>query len=216
MKRQVGKPGIVAKVGMALVALAALIGLLRPQAAKAHCDSVEGPVVAAARSALATKDITRVLPYVQAEAEEELTAAFKHALAVRALGPEAQQLADRFFFETAVRLHRMGEGAPYTGLVEGAVQDPALIAADAVLENGDLQVMYDVLDGAVREGVAAHYAAVQEARKHAAHDTSVAAERDMVEAELGFEKYVYDVYTAVVHKAEHGTTAPAGTAVHQH
>ena len=216
MKRQVGKPRIVAKVGLVVAALAALIGLLRPQAAKAHCDSVEGPVVAAARSALATKDITRVLPYVHPEAEEELAAAFKHALAVRALGPEAQQLADRFFFETAVRLHRMGEGAPYTGLVEGAVQDPALIAADAVLESGDLQVMYDLLDDAMQDGVAAHYAAVQEARKHAAHDTSVAAERELVEAELAFEKYVYDVYTAVVHETGHETTAAQGTAVHQH
>jgi hypothetical protein len=31
-------------------------------------------------------------------------------------GPASREVADRHFFETVVRLHRAGEGAPYTGL----------------------------------------------------------------------------------------------------
>jgi hypothetical protein len=216
MKRQMSKSGMVAKLGMVVAALVALIGLLRPQAAKAHCDSVAGPVVTAARAALQAKDVTLVLPYVQAGAEEELTAAFKHTLEVRALGPKAQELADRYFFETTVRLHRMGEGAAYTGLVEGAVEDPALLAADAVLEGDDLQLMYDVLDEAVRTGVAARYATVQEARHHAAKAGTVAADRERVEAELGFEKYVYAIYTAAVNETEHAAQEANVAPAHQH
>lgn len=216
MKPQVRKWGLITKIGMAAAAAVALIGLLRPSAAKAHCDSVEGPVVAAARSALEAKDVALVLPYVQPGAEGELTGAFEHALAVRALGPDAQELADRFFFETAVRLHRTGEGAAYTGLKEGAVTDPALLAADAVLEGEDLDAVYAVLDEAVRTGVADRYAAVQEAREHAAHAKTMAADRERVEAELGFEKYVYGIYTAGAGEVGHGEGEVAAAPAHGH
>jgi hypothetical protein len=216
MKGLFSKPGIFAKVGLVVATLVALGGVLRPQAAKAHCDSVQGPVVAAARAALEDKDVKLVLPYIQADAEAELTAAFKHTLAVRALGPEAKKLADHYFFETTVRLHRMGEGAAYTGLVEGAIEDPALLAADAVLEGGDLDAMQALLGQAVQEGVAARYAAVQEAREHAAHTGTVAADRERVEAELGFEKYVYAIYTAAINEIEHTAEAAPGASVHQH
>jgi hypothetical protein len=216
MKRTMSKPGFVTKAGIVVAALVALFGLLRPQTASAHCDSVQGPVVGAARAALEAEDVTLVLPYVQQAAEEELTAAFEHTLEVRALGPEAQELADRFFFETAVRLHRMGEGAAYTGLVEGAVEDPALLAADAALENGDLEDIYSVLDEAVRTGVADHYAAVQEAREHAADAGTVTADRERVEAELVFEKYVYGIYTSAAGAPEHSAEEASAAPAHQH
>ncbi len=216
MKPQVRKFRLITKIGMVAAALVALAGLLRPSSAKAHCDSVEGPVVAAARNALAAKNVALVLPYVQADAEPELTAAFEHATAVRALGPEAQELADRFFFETAVRLHRAGEGAAYTGLKEEAVTDPALLAADAVLEGDDLSAVYDVLDEAVRTGVKARHTAVQEAREHAADAKTVAADRERVEAELGFEKYVYGIYAAATSEVQHAEGETAAAPVHSH
>ena len=43
---------------------------------------------------------------------------------------EARELADRYFFETLVRIHRAGEGAPYTGLKPaGRDLGPAVPAA---------------------------------------------------------------------------------------
>jgi hypothetical protein len=216
MKWQARKFHRITRLGMVIAALLTLASLLRPNAAKAHCDSVEGPVVAAARAALDAKDVKLVLPYVQAGAEEELTAAFEHTLAVRALGPDAKELADRYFFETTVRLHRAGEGAAYTGLKEGAVTDPALIAADAVLEGDDLEAVYDVLDSAVREGINARYTAVHEAREHAAGEKSVAAERERVEAELGFETYVYAIYTAAAGQAAHAEGETVAAPAHSH
>ena len=100
----------------ALVLAGALSLTLVPRPALAHCDTLDGPVVKDARAALDAKDLTPVLKWVEYEKEGEIREAFQHALAVRALGPEARALADRFFFETLVRVHREGEGAPYTGL----------------------------------------------------------------------------------------------------
>ena len=101
-----------------------MFSLMQSQSASAHCDSVDGPVVAAAREALEANDVTRVQPHVKPETEAELMAAFEHTVSVRAHGGEAQDLADRYFFETAVRLHRAGEGARYTGLKEAVEPDP--------------------------------------------------------------------------------------------
>lgn len=81
-----------------------------------HCDSLDGPVVNAARRALDVGEVDIVLPFVPEEAEAEVRAVFDAVVPVRALGREARDVADRLFFETVVRLHRAGEGAPYDGL----------------------------------------------------------------------------------------------------
>lgn len=78
----------------------------------AHCDTLGGPVVAVAKQALEKGDVTPVLKWVKKENEGEIRAAFKKTLTVRSKGPEARELADMYFFETLVRLHRAGEGPP--------------------------------------------------------------------------------------------------------
>ncbi|MDD5642387.1 MAG: DUF6448 family protein, partial [Syntrophales bacterium] len=92
------------------------IGWLMPLVAGAHCDTVDGPVVAAARLALAKGEVTPVLKWVPKDDEGEIRAVFQKTLRVRTKGPEAKDLADRYFFETLVRMHRASEGEPYTGL----------------------------------------------------------------------------------------------------
>src|ERR1051325_223167 len=96
--------------------LIAISIVLAPAKARAHCDSLDGPVVAAAREALARADVNLVLAWGPSDAEGEVRVAFEQTLVVRKLGREAAALADRYFFETVVRLHRQGEGASYTGL----------------------------------------------------------------------------------------------------
>lgn len=192
------------KLGIAALALMIAAGaLLYPAPAQAHCDSVNGPVVEAARTALAQKDINLILPYIQADGEAELTAAFEHTVAVRGLGPEARQLADQYFFETAVRLHRLGEGAGYTGLKEAADFGPALEAAEAALVDGAVDEVYSVLEEALRHEVTAKFEAIETARAHAEEEQTVEANRARVQAELGFETYVYDLYTAIVAQDVH-------------
>ncbi len=80
--------------------------------AEAHCDTLDGPVVATAQKALDAGDVTPLLKWVSSENEQEIRTAFIETMNVRKLGGQARDLADRYFFETLVRIHRAGEGAP--------------------------------------------------------------------------------------------------------
>jgi hypothetical protein len=56
-----------------------------------------------------------------------------------ATNPDAQELVDLYFFETVVRIHRAGEGEPYTGLKSaGPDLGPAIPAADKAIEDGSV------------------------------------------------------------------------------
>lgn len=185
------------RVGMAvvLVAVGITTAFLTVDSAQAHCDSEKGPVATAAHQALESNNVNLVLPYVQPESEAELTAAFKETMSVRKMGKNAKTLADRYFVETAVRLHRAGEGAPYVGVTDE--ETPAsILAADKAMETGSTTELYAMLDAAMKKTVDARLHEVIEAREHAEEVNTVEAHRERVEAELMFEKYVYELYEA--------------------
>lgn len=84
-------------------------------------------------------NVNLVLPWIRESDEAEICRAFADALAVRALGPRAKAMADLYFFETLVRVHRAGEGAPHTGLKPaGRDLGPAIPAADRALQEGSV------------------------------------------------------------------------------
>lgn len=168
--------------------------LAAPRPVQAHCDSEQGPVATAAHQALEKKDVKLILPYVQPEAETELTAAFKQALEVRKAGGSAKELADRYFVEAAIRLHRQGEGAPYTGVTDETTPK-AILVADKAMATGSLDETYKLLEQAMKKGVQEKYEAVLHAREEAQKLGTVEAHRERVEAELIFEKYIYELFT---------------------
>jgi hypothetical protein len=140
-------------------AAAALVALAAPGLARAHCDALDGPVVEAARKALDSGKLGEVLAWVPTEHEGEIRDAFSKARAARASGGTAGDVADRWFFETVVRVHRAGEGAPYTGLKPaGGESDPAVAAADRAIETGDFSALHGLLSGAVDGGLHEHLA----------------------------------------------------------
>lgn len=105
----------------------------------AHCDTMDGPVVADAKKAFEQNNINYVLKWVKLDYEKEIIDAFNLALVVRNLSPASKQLADKYFFETVVRLHRMGEGVPYTGIIPTGIPiDEKILAADKSIELGNL------------------------------------------------------------------------------
>jgi len=205
--------GLTVALMFVVAASAFIFSLTRTDSALAHCDSVNGPVVTAAKAALEANDVELILPYVKADAEAELTTAFEQAMSARALGGDAQVVADRYFFETAVRLHRSGEGAPYTGLKEAGELDPALEAAEGALESGALTEVYGELDQSIQAGVETRYQAVIDAREHEASEGTVEASRARVEAELEFETYIHGISLAAGDPGEHqaGESHGAGT-----
>lgn len=177
----------------------ALLGT--PASASAHCDTMDGPVVHSAQQALKTGNVNHVLRWVRAQDEPEIRHAFEHTLKVRGLGADAAQLADRFFFETLVRIHREGEGAPYTGLKPaGTDLGPALPAADAAVTSGSLEEVERVLIEAVRAGLHERYRAVVDTRAFSSND--VAAGRAHVAAYVPYVHYVEAIYD-VAHSAAH-------------
>ena len=162
--------------------------MLIPEGVRAHCDTLEGPVVMDARTALESGDITPVLKWVRADDEKAIRAAFAQTLTVRSKGAEARELADLYFFETLVRIHRAGEGAPYTGLKSADTVDPAVVLADQALESGNVDHLVNVLTGAMDKGIRARFQETLESRKQA--NESVEAGRAFVEHYVVFTHYV--------------------------
>jgi hypothetical protein len=123
---------------MRRLVMATVIAGFLASPAFAHCDSVDGPVAGAAIEALETGNVNLALPYAPASAEDEIKAAHQMALTARADGKAAAEVADRWFMETVVRLHREGEGATFTGLKPAGINyGPVIPAAEKALETGD-------------------------------------------------------------------------------
>jgi hypothetical protein len=172
--------------------------------ASAHCDTTKGPVVTAARAALDARDPNLVLHWVRPDDEAAVKAAFQHTMEVRALGPEAKALADRYFFETLVRIHRAGEGAPYTGLTDGE-PEPIIAATDEALARGSADELQQRLVGAVSAGLAERFAAARAAKDFRPGD--VAGGRTFVAAYVPLTHWVEGVFTAAERTGEHHEAA---------
>jgi hypothetical protein len=174
--------------------------ILAPTRALAHCDALDGPVVKAAQQALETRNPTLVLIWVQAGDEAEIRGAFERTLAVRGLTSEARELADRFFFETVVRVHRAGEGAPFTGLKPaGRDLGPAIPAADMAIENGSDERLVELLTHTTQRGVRSRFDEVIVAKDFKPGD--VAAGREYVRRYVAFIHYVERLYEASASEA---------------
>lgn len=180
----------------------------------AHCDGMDGPVVKPAQKALDTGDVNLVLIWVQKKDESEIKKAFQRALAVRKLSPEAKELADMYFFETLVRVHRAGEGAPYTGLKPaGRDLGPAIPAADKALESSSVDPLLKLLTDTMQGGI-------QERLKNAVakknfNKDDVEAGREYVKAYVEFVHYVEGLYEASKNPAHGHFQDPEGTGTHK-
>ncbi len=183
------KPRCIADRGAVFVALAAFFAF--PPLTLAHCDSLEGPVVQDARLALEKGDPTPVLKWVRKEHEGEIRDAFKQTMAVRTRGDDARALADRYFFETLVRIHRAGEGEAFAGLKPASDVDPGIAAADKALESESPVELARHLSAAVSEGIQKRFALALERKKHA--QESVEAGREYVEAYVDYIHFVESV-----------------------
>lgn len=193
-----------------LLLIPALVGGLMlglQQTAEAHCDSLDGPVATTAVRALATGNVNLVLPYAPAAAETEIGTVFAQALDVRAAGGKAKTLADRAFIETVVRLHRAGEGAPYTGVKPSGLDfGPAIPAAEQALESGDPSALEALLVEELRHAIRArfaHTAAEQAATKTPETHAAVEAARQRVSAELAFIGFAEGLHLAVKGEVPH-------------
>jgi hypothetical protein len=171
------------------------ISFLDATPAFAHCDGLDGPVVNAARLALQTADINRVLIWVRPEDIGEIRRVFNEALATRKLGPQAQELADRYLFETLVRIHRAGEGAPYSGLKPaGRDLGPAIPAVDKAVKTGSIDEVAALLAETMRKGLHERFEDLMAKKSYRVDD--IAAGREFIESYVTFIHYVEGLYGA--------------------
>jgi len=188
------------KTSLAAFAILTVAAFAAVQTAQAHCDGLDGPVVKAAQKALSENNVNLVLIWVQKEDEPEIKQVFDKTLAVRKLNAEARDLADRYFFETLVRIHRAREGAPYTGLKPaGRDLGPAIPAGDKALESGDLDPVLKLLSEKMEGGLRDHFKEVTAKKKFDRND--VEAGRAFVKSYVEYIHYIEGLYEAVISAA---------------
>lgn len=159
----------------------------------AHCDSMEGPVVKASIKALETGNINYVLVWVRAEDEKEIKEMFAKVNKVRSLSPEVKELADMYFFETVVRVHRMGEGVGYTGLKPAEYKpEEGIEAADIAIEKNSVENILSHLDEKYHSKVKELFDDLQSKKNYNVDDLT--AGREYVESYVHFIHYVEGLF----------------------
>lgn len=202
-------------IGRWTAAATLALGLLASAGtASAHCDTLDGPVVGAARRALDTGNVNLVLAWVQEDDEAEIRTRFRDVLAVRKAGGQAAALADAYFFETLVRVHRAGEGAGYTGLKPAGAIEPSVAAADRALASGSPAAVARLVSERMEHGLHRHFEDVASKRGYDPNDLE--AGRKFVTAYVEYTHYVERLYNASdAPSAGHAPKAARGEA-HAH
>lgn len=166
-----------------------------------HCDTLDGPVVTAAKKALEAGDVKIILPFVPKEGEAEINQVYDKVIKVRK-DPAAREIADLYFFETVVRIHRMGEGAPYEGLKPAGLDEgPVIPVAEKAIQTGSSDELVKILSKMIEEEVTHRLHHVMHLKE--SKDKSVEDAREYVEAMLGLQVWAHAVHERI-HGSAHG------------
>lgn len=164
-----------------------------PTMANAHCDTLDGPVITDAKAALAKKDVTPILKWIPEADEAEIKSVFQHTLKLSAKGEDVKEMAETYFFETLVRIHRAGEGFAYTGLKATAKNaGPAVLGADQSLETGNVGNLANMVANEVAEGIRKRFQKTHQLKQKA--DKSVKAGREYVAAYVDYVHFVEEMH----------------------
>ena len=167
--------------------------------AAAHCDTLDGPVIQDARKALEAKDVTPVLKWVKQKDEKIVRMSFAKALSAK--GKKNADAAENQFFATLVKIHRAGEGAPFTGLKPAGEVEPAIAEADKALASGSSNALVKLVTDDVAAGIRKRYEHAAETYKH--KDESVEKGREFVGAYVEYTHYVERLHLDATGKGAH-------------
>lgn len=198
------------RTGILTASIAVFLAWTAP--ASAHCDTLDGPVVSAARNALDTGDVNLALAWTQKNDDKEIRKAFDKARAVRKAGGQGKELADAYFFDTLVRVHRAGEGASYTGLKPAGGIEPPIAAADRAITTGKLESVADMIAKRTNSGLQQQFERVMATRSY--DSKNVDAARAHVGAYVQYVHYVEGLYNAAGATAAEHAHAPADAHAH--
>ena len=197
------------------VVLSFSLVLLNPGVALAHCDTMNGPVVLAAKKALLTGNVNLVLVWVQKKDEQQIRDAFNKTIDVRSQSQSARELADMYFFETLVRIHRAGEGVAYTGLKSGTdAVEPGIELADKAIENGSARDVVGELSAAMHKNIDELFASVNGKKQYKRDD--VEAGREFVSSYVKFIHYVERLHQSTQPPTDAHGSETKEPVLHQH
>lgn len=92
-----------------------------------------------------------------------------------------------------MRVHRAGEGAPYTGLKPARLGfGPVVPAAERAIDSGSPDELIQLLSDKVHDEIVERFAKAMSLKVHA--DDGVAAARAYVEATLGLQLWSHKLY----------------------
>lgn len=154
----------------------------------AHCDTMDGPLVADAKKALAQNNVNYVLKWVPAANEAEIKDVFNLVMKVRGLNADAKELSDKYFFDILVRIHRTAEGVPFTGVKpSGTPIDEKILAADKSLEVGNLSPLKGKISEKDMPELTERFEKAMSLKNFDVND--VKAGREYIEAYVAFFKF---------------------------
>ena len=161
-----------------------------------YIDSMDGPVVKAAEKALEMEDVKYVLPYVSSKDEKEIKDSFEKTILVRELSGDAAELADYWFFETTVRLHRREEEKAYTGLKSaGTDWGPIIPKIDQAIETENIDELLNFILNFIREDIKSRFDDLLSKKDYDPDDVDDA--RDYINTREEFIEYTRKFYEYV-------------------
>ncbi len=189
-----------------MVALAASLFAFAASPAFGHCDSESGPIIPLIRQSLDNGNITPLLKWLPAENEAEIKDLFSRVRALRAQSNDAKEIADQLFIETFIRLHRAGEGEPFTGIKKTADVPPIFAEVDRALKSGKVDSLSIKIAATVREKIVTLFNRALQLSKH--QDESVDAGREYVEAYVAYVHFIeeLDTYLAAGAATHHSSS----------
>lgn len=160
-----------------------------------HCDSLNRPVVTAARRALEASDADVILPFVPADGAAEVRDAFDRTLGHRARRPKRWPTAGSSKLPSGCTVP--AKARPFTGLKPAGLDvGPVIPAAERALDSGSPDELIDVLCVSVRDQVTQRHHHAMAFKTHAGE--GVESAREYVEATLGLEVWAHSVYKQVL------------------
>jgi len=174
-------------------AASAAVVLLMPLSASAHCDTMEGPTITDGYKAMESNNVNYALKWVQPEYEKDIKDKFNLIMKMKDLSPEAEEVAEQYFFSELVRVHRAGEGAAFDGLKPvGTPVDEIVAAADKSIAIGNLSPIEEMHEeGLIPEEripeITERFEKVMSLKDYDVNDLE--AGREYIESYVSFFKY---------------------------
>ena len=168
----------------------------------AHCDSYDGPLIKDALKALETNNVSLVLKWIEPADEKEITDLFNKTYALKTGDQEIYSIVEKHFLETLVRLHREGEGQPFTGLKPAGSASPIVVMADQALADHDIDELLGKLDNHINSVIREKYNKVEKLGKIKETDTQTG--REFVAAYVDYAHTLEAIHSVIETGGAHG------------